>query len=279
MDSDDNSLVLCYSWYLDSFCKWDAIILDDYSGAIALPKRTKLGIKQLYQPSFIQKCIWFGSKLTREQLQKISIILKENFSSIHFNTNLPILKQLPRTNLVLDVTASIANIKKRYSRSLRKNLKKIDANIYTEEIDANVVIDLYKKVWGAQNPQLKTHNYQKLLNTIKSNEKHFLCIGAKKNETCLAGVILAIGKNRSHYILGASSAAGKKENALSFLIDHIICNGKSEIRVFDFEGSSIPSVKSYYETFGTIDEPFLEITHDHHLIAMAKKIYSKFTRS
>jgi len=99
------------------------------------------------------------------------------------------------------------------------------------------------------------------------------------NTTCLAGVILAIGKNRSHYILGASSAAGKKENALSFLIDHIICNGKSEIRVFDFEGSSIPSVKSYYETFGTIDEPFLEITHDHHLIAMAKKIYSKFTRS
>ena len=39
VDTSANASVFCYSWYLDALCEWDALILNDYEGAIALPKR------------------------------------------------------------------------------------------------------------------------------------------------------------------------------------------------------------------------------------------------
>ena len=93
VNKSSNANIFCFSWYLTNFCDWDAIVLDDYSGAIALPRKTRYGVKILYQPIFIQKCVWFGQ---HHDTEKIAGILTTHFRKIHFNS---ILKKLVSANI------------------------------------------------------------------------------------------------------------------------------------------------------------------------------------
>lgn len=275
-----NSDVFCFSWYLDAFCEWDAIILGDYCGAIALPRAKKLIFKSLYQPNFVQKCIWFGQSLSVQSEEHLILLITTHFSIIHFNTNLNIGHSTERTNLVLNLNDGIDSVRANYSRSLKRNLKKASNSIVvSSETNCNEVINLYKKVWGGLNHQLNDSHYDVLLRLAQDRPKNFVCMSASVQSECLAGILLVKGKNRLHYILGANSANGKKENALSYLLDAAFKDFASTGYIFDFEGSSIPNVKSYYSSFGASDEPFYEVDLSNRLISECKTIYKRLFKS
>ena len=54
VSSSDHSLIFNNYDYLNAFCVWDALVLEDYAGAIPLPRMEKTGYLKLYQPPFIQ---------------------------------------------------------------------------------------------------------------------------------------------------------------------------------------------------------------------------------
>lgn len=275
-----NSNVFCFSWYLDAFCEWDAIVLDDYKGAIALPRRKKYTLNILYQPNFIQKSVWFGEQLGDLGSYTLPLILKKHFSRVHFNTNIKIGEAKQRTNLTIQLDNDIGKIRTRYSRSLKRNIKKVKKEIsITKESNGEKIINLYKNTWGAINPQLTDEDYRVLSSLICNRPENFVCYTAALNGVTLAGVILLYGKRRFHYIVGANSDEGKKENALSYLIDTILERHANTDNVFDFEGSSIPSVKSYYSSFGAQDEPFYEVKISKWLIAAGIKVYKRLLKS
>ena len=275
-----DSNVFCFSWYLDNFCEWDIITLNDYQGGIALPRRKKLGLVRLYQPNFIQKCVWFGMSLDFNHLKVLHTLIGRIFSLAHFNTNLQLNSAEKRTNLVIHLYNDIGTIRSKYSRSLRRNLKGGSGLIHIKENGKNAdVFKLYKAVWGKLNPQLHDTDYQLLEDLVKKRHDNFVCMTVYKNQECIAGVLLVKGKNRLHYILGANSASGKKENALSLLIDAILEKYSSSDFIFDFEGSSIPSVKSYYKTFGAVNEPFYDVQINTGFFYFLKKTYNRLAKS
>lgn len=275
-----DSNVFCYSWYLDAFCEWDAIVLGDYKGAIALPCKNRFFLNSLYQPSFIQKCVWFGTDLSIEEMQDLRLTLAGAFKLIHFNSNIVVGKTKKRTNLVLPLSQGILSIRGSYSKSLKRNLKKCSKSLrIVEDSKISDVISLYRQVWGKLNLQLTDQDYQSLLNLALQRPDNFICLTVKQEEQLLAGALLVNGKNRIHYILGASSKTGKSENALSFLLDSIMCKYASSDYIFDFEGSSIPSVKSFYEKFGSTNEPFYEIAMSSKAISLLKGFYKRLAKS
>ena len=280
LEATPNGNIFCYSWYLDAFCKWDIIVLDDYKGGLALPVRNISWVKELYQPNFIQKCIWFGSCLDTGETEEVCRMINRAFILAKFNSNLKIGLHSERTNLVLRLDQEISVLRSGYSRSLRKNLKKA----YAQELklvscDARSIISIYQSIWGNLNKQISQKDYDILDDLAQSREQNFVSMAVVQNNVIVAGVLLLKGKDRLHYILGANTPSGREVNALSFLIDTILEKYSMSHYVFDFEGSSIPSVKSYYLSFGAINEPFYEVDLTSPWITRLKKNYKRLLKS
>ena len=66
----------------------------------------------------------------------------------------------------------------------------------------------------------------------------------------MGSAIFLKSKGAIHYILGAPTEEGRKLNASHVLIDRVLEEHASSNLTFDFEGSEIPSVASFYKKFG-----------------------------
>lgn len=277
-----NSSIFCFEWYLDAFCSWDAIILDDYKGAIALPKKQKWVFKQLYQPAFIQQCVWFGDNVAPEEV--FNILLK-HFDKVHFNCNLQFKTETkPRVNLVLFLSNPKLN-NELYSKTLRKNIRKandVGLSVKQDQNDVNQIIGLYKDAYGILNEHLSKDNYLQI-SQLSASEKYTDCfevLTVWKQDLLVAGLLFAKANNRLHYILGAPNAEGRKLNALSFGLDYIIKKYSNSNYILDFEGSCIPSVKAFYESFGAKNEGFYETKFTpNFLLRILESIYNRFIKS
>ena len=281
-NSAKNSSIFCLDWYLDAFCEWDAIILDDYKGAIALPKKQKLIFKQLYQPAFIQKCVWFGDDVAPEDIFKL---LKKSFDKVHFNCNLRFKTETkPRVNLILSLTNPELN-SKLYSKTLRKNIRKandVGLSVKQDQHYVTHIVELYKEAYGGLNNQLSNADYTQVSQISKSetDNDYFEVLTVWKQDKLVAGLLFAKANNRLHYILGAPNAEGRKLNALSFGLDYIIKKYSNSTYTLDFEGSSIPNVMAFYESFGAKNEGFYETKFTpNFLLRIMESIYNRFIKS
>lgn len=273
--------IFCYSWYLDHFCEWDVVLYGDYEGGIALPKKKRYGISKLYQPNFVQQCVWIGkNRLSKEEEIKLYNLLLSHFSLVHFNCDIPLGNHHQRINLVLPLANAYQILRLKFSKTVRKNIRKARTELTVSlSSDIDTVIDLYKKQWGNLNPQLTNIDYNQLKLLAKKRPENIECYIVWCANEAIAGLVLAKGKNRLHYILGASSDRGKKLRALTLGLDHIIRSYSSSAFVFDFEGSSILSVKSFYESFGAHNEPFYEISFGKGLPNLFQSVYRSFAKS
>jgi hypothetical protein len=46
---------------------------------------------------------------------------------------------------------------------------------------------------------------------------------------------------------------------MQFITDHILRHYQSSGKIYDFEGSSVPSIAKFYEGFGGVNQPFFEL--------------------
>ena len=215
VDSSDNALIFCYSWYINGFCSWDAIILRDYDGAIALPTKRKFGVKTLFQPNFIQKCVWFGEVLSGEDEIAVWKIIQNNFHQVNFNCNIRLAKtSSQRVNQILPLTI-YDSIQLGYSKSLTKNINKHASSLLVKErLSVKNTIGLYKVAYGDLNKQLTAASYNSLEELSVSHPESFLNIHILFESKIIGSLLFAVGKNRLHYILGAPTKEGRSKGEL-----------------------------------------------------------------
>lgn len=280
VENAENSSVFCYSWYLDSFCTWDAIILGDYEGAIALPFIKKWKFNTIYQPPFIQKCEWFGISPNATQKKLIETLMLKNSLLVRFNSNINWgTESKLRINLILHLK-DYNLLKAGYSKSLTKNIAKGKRELEIREVkNIDNVVTLYADAYGSYNKHLTKDQYTKLVVLTDRMNDNFLCKEVYKEGELVAALLFVLAKNRVHYILGAPTERGRKHNALSVALDSIIEEFSGRGYIMDFEGSSIPSVKKFYESFGSINEPFQEIKLSKPWIKPLLYCYNKFFKS
>ena len=280
VDSSDNALIFCYSWYINGFCSWDAIILRDYDGAIALPTKRKFGVKTLFQPNFIQKCVWFGEVLSGEDEIAVWKIIQNNFHQVNFNCNIRLAKtSSQRVNQILPLTI-YDSIQLGYSKSLTKNINKHASSLLVKErLSVKNTIGLYKVAYGDLNKQLTAASYNSLEELSVSHPESFLNIHILFESKIIGSLLFAVGKNRLHYILGAPTKEGRSKNALSIALDYVIHKYGQQEMILDFEGSSIPSVKKFYASFGASEELFFENAYISKTLRPLHTLYNKLLRS
>ena len=265
--------------YLNAVCEsqWGALIYNDYEAVFPLPFKKKFGIKYIIQPVFCQQLGAFGSNVNVSTHHFLSAIPKR-FLRVRLQLN-PYFDQTneiesiqtkpagiiassgkltTKTNMTIQLSQPL-----NYNKDCKKNLHRLAELPIEYKINAISIreaIDTYRKAWGKQNPEIGDEHYQLFANACTDKLSFTVTAHHQKEGDLLGAAIFLITpentKRSLHYVCAGPTEAGKSIGVMHGIIDFILNRYKGGNMLFDFEGSSIASVASFYKKFGANEEPF-----------------------
>lgn len=257
----NNGLIYARSVYLDSMCEnWDGLVLNDYETVMPLPYKTKGGIPYLYQPFFTQQGGIFGKNASERMivasfLEKalrcyIAIQIHINYANKGFGVE--------RCNLVLRLDKPFRELKVAFrkniiARALKHNL------CFEEDDDYDAVIADFKRYYAKKTSVIQPADYARFRDLCSKLLKMNMMIVRKvvsANGETVSSAIFFKDNKRLYYIMAVLKPEGRKFEASAFLIYKSIEEHAEKKIVFDFEGSEIPSIQSFFNKFGAKEEPY-----------------------
>jgi hypothetical protein len=260
IENSIQSRIYAFSWYLDIVADhWDVLVLDDYEAVMPVPWKKKYGLKYSLQPYFCQQIAIYSTDKINDLF--IKIFLKKIPKSIFFtDINFafqPASKVILKQNFILNLNQEYYKLYKNFRKDRRKSIRKAtEANLSYHDFNNKIaLIELYKNVFDfLKMPKKYFDKIDALIEYCLNNNLGFTRnIFLEEKIVCIGFFLKYNG--RIYYLLGASSKEGKKYGATTFLLDSIIKEYSKTKNILDFEGSTIPSIASFYKSFGS------EITH------------------
>lgn len=246
--------VSCYSWYLDATTeKWGAILDENYTFGFPLPYKNRLLYKKIFQPPFSRNLEFFGDPAKLQEA--VTILSKLGSFHFHFNHSLD-LKQSTRVHQQIDFHQDY-KYKKNATRILEKNKA-----LYQYRLSENTesILQLYfENSFNKIKQQQKNKTFLKQLMTA--------AVANKKGETLelysldnqlIASAFFLKDKKTVFYLIGDCNEENKKKGAMYVLMDSAIQHYKDTFQLFDFGGSTIESVATFYKKMGGTDVNYFE---------------------
>lgn len=272
-------ILYAYSWYLDTVSPdWKALVLTEngqWQAVMPLPCRQKWGLKVIQQPFFCQFLGIFthsnvdfqeASNLLLSQLttsfRYVSIYTGRFAAQTVFPNSLKIKKA---SNIVLPLHLPYAVLFQNYSNDRKTNLKRAQQfgwNLH-QSTDIEPIIQLFhknhsSKIEGGVSDE--AYDLLRKLTVVLAQKNALRLVYATKDERIEAGALFAIFDHRIIYLFNAASPTGRKGNGRTWLIDQIIQAYAETGFVFDFESPQLPSIVSFYQSFGGVEEIYTQFT-------------------
>lgn len=269
-------LIYARTFYLDNLCPgWSALTGENYDWVLPLTSNTKWGISYLYQPPFTQQLGVFAKENVTIPYNGITAWLIQKFPFCEVNWNFKTsagfthsrIKTSPAANFILNLHDDYKVIANCYHNDLIKNLKRSKqfTPVYQATKDFTKCIELYRNTYGSRMPNVRNKDYKNFRNLCSSAQQHnmLICREAvnRQNELLATALLLSDGK-RLYNIMNSTTELGRKTAANHFLLDAVIREFGGQDLIFDFEGSDLPGVKSFYENFGAEDQPYFMIRYN-----------------
>lgn len=259
-----NRNLYAQSWYLDTIVgHWDALIEGDYESFMPLPRRSRFGIKYVYQPAFCQQLGIFSRKLPEPDIvtRFLKAIPSEfRIADINFNKWLSLeegrWKVRNNSNFELELIPSYEEIAGSYSENLKRNLAKARAGkwLVQDFADPRDVLRLFRENKGAGLKNLGEADYQALLRLVYQlahrGMLHISAVFDERNQL-MAAAIFAEDIQRSVFLFSALSENGRKHHSMPLILDSYIRRHAGSARILDFEGSNDPGLARFYASFGS----------------------------
>lgn len=263
IENSQNSLLYALSWFLDIVSpNWEAVVLNDYEAVMPLTIKKKLGIKYIFKPFFAQ---FYGVFYTQSINEKIveefirKALEKVQFIDVWFNPYNPLTESkthIKRQTQELMLADTYEELRKKYTRSTKNNLKKARKENLTlkkepnGEIELSLLRGMYQRkgVDGATEEDFinlkRVYDY-----SLKSKEiKTEFYTLYKNNEPCAAAFM--IHWNKRAIIYHSANSIGRKVRAMFVLMDEYIKDHAGQDLILDFAGSNIPGVAEWNLGFG-----------------------------
>jgi hypothetical protein len=257
-----NGLIYAHSYYLDIMSKnWDALILNDYEAVMPLTWNKKFGISYLRQPPFTQQLGIFGNIVFDEEITDLFIskaLQTFPFAEINLNyANEYKNNAAKKCNLILHLNRSFHEIENDFRKDFVNQIKKNKLN-YESSDDIEKVIQLFKENYGhrlriAQNAY---HHWFSLCKHLHSTGEILVRKVLSAKGELISIALLLKDQRRIYYVMSATLPAGRKQHANYFLLYHLIKEFAGQDLIFDFEGSEISSIKSFFLKFGPVEQPY-----------------------
>ena len=287
MEFSQNGIVYGYSWYLDAvFPNWTALVSEDYSYIFPITSKRKFGLSYWYSPIYtMQLGVFSEDEITEEVMNLFYNLLPSSISSFDFSVNSKIL-QIPKgfsnnlkTCQYVDLTSSYTELIKSYSTNLKRNLKKANkSNLRIEEsLDIESVVSMFRTYRGENLGNVSKKDYEILYKLIQ--DALFVQKGkifqVYFEEELLASCFFSYSNNRIIYHKGGVNSKGKKLGSMHFLIDYVLQKNAQSNCIFDFGGSSIPTVKQFNCNFSKSEYTYFQLIKSNRWIALGRKIKNK----
>ncbi len=258
IENSIQSRVYAFSWYLDIVADhWDVLVLDDYEAVMPLPWKKKYGIKYIIQPYYCQQLGVFSvDEITLATEHEFINSIPKYFVKIDLNFNAKNIYQHSnqKINYLLSLDKSYNELFKNFSKGRKHAVKSASKNNLTiKPITIAELIEITDEFY----PDL---HYSKdilstLANYILKNKMGFIH-GVFKDENLLGGSFFLISNQRIVYLFSAYKKEARKLQASSFSIISVMKKYQNTTLILDFEGGNIPSIGSFFKSFGAVPEFF-----------------------
>lgn len=258
-------LIYAYTYYLDHMAdNWHGIIIDDYEAVLPVPWRKKYGMKYCYDVPFLQQLGCFAASnkdCTNLLVQQLFKFCKYGDYNFNFQNIVAGAKQC--TNYIVDLSQDYERIASCYKGDLENNLRKASKQsiTYLPE-DYKTAIAIYKDLYGNRMPHITVKdydNFEKLCGYLHQQMGIVVRKVINANNELLAVALLIKDEHRLYNLMNSTTEMGRKTEANPFLFDQMLKEFAGSQFIFDFEGSDIPGVKSFYGKFGTADQPYYKL--------------------
>lgn len=259
-----------FSWYLDIMAPgWEALIDDDYDSVFPLPVFKKYGFSYITTPIFLQQLGAFSpDKSALSMIHEFVDYLPEFYKFVDLcvgqKLNFSGFKVTPRSNYVLDLSSSYDKIWSRFSTDCRRNIQLSAKRKFeiTTRIDPDELINLFIRNIGNRVKGIKPRDYDRLKSLM------IYCRGHKKGQIkgirdsrkrLIFGIFLIEVPGSKTILFTANSPESREKRAGYFIVNELIKENASSHAILDFAGSSIPSIASFIESFGSRDNQYYRI--------------------
>ena len=259
-----------YSWYLDIMAPgWEALIDDDYDSVFPIPGFKKYGIRYIATPIFLQQLGAFTpDKSPQKAINEFIEYLPDFYWLIDLCAGQRVdnneYKVTLKANYELDLSKPYDKLLNNYANHCRRNIE-TSARKKPEivrDITPGDLIELFQNNKGLKIKGVQLRDYQRL-NTlmdfcIRNNKGRILGVRASKKKI-LYGVFLIEIKGSKTMLFVVNTPESRKKMTGYYVVNELIKESAGTKTTLDFAGSSIPSIASFMESFGSTNVPYYRI--------------------
>lgn len=284
MESAGNGDLYGSAVFLDSMTdSWDAIVFGDYEAVLPLPVRRRFGIQYTYILPFCGPFSVYGELpggiTEASMLDAIPRSLRRCDLNLWINDELPQgWETVTRFNHQLDLSIDYPKIRSRYSATCKNLLNRelpLGMQINTNSQVA-AQLQMAQKFGGLGRTDRRDVLRFKTLCQRWSHVSEVLSLAITSSDgRVMSGGVFLRSAHQLHYLVGWSNPEGKQHNASRHMLDHVIRMHASQPLTLDFEGSDIPGVAQFFESFGAVAHPYQLLRRDSFPVLLRRAISFK----
>lgn len=259
-----------YSWYLDIMAPgWEAMIDDDYDSVFPIPCFKKYGIQYIATPIFLQQLgAYSPDKSLLKAINEFLDFMPEFFKLIDLcvshNIDNDRYKVTLKANYELDMSKPYDKLWDKFSNHCRRNIEKSGKKKpeIVNDVTPGELIDLFTLNKGKEIRGIKPGNYQKLnelMNFCLRNNKGRILGVRGSRKKLIYGVFIIEVKGSKTMLFIVNTPESREKRSGYYVVNELIKESAGSKIILDFAGSSIPSVASFMESFGSVNIPFYRI--------------------
>ena len=239
--------------------KWELLVYNDYEAVMPVPYIKKLGLKFVINPKLCQQLGIFSKEDNIIINDQFLDFLKNKYRIWYyaFNDVNQFTETLKRRKNYLINPENYELVRQRYSPKRKRKLRLDNDVALHSEIKEMTYDDaekfISKNFIGAKNDHDREH-FLKIFS--KFQDKNNLKVVAFLFENEIINIIVLYLEEKVIALLGTFNSKNYiKLSGSSILIDYVI-RDQIEKRIFDFEGSEVPSVEEFFRGFRPELKPY-----------------------
>jgi hypothetical protein len=147
---------------------------------------------------------------------------------------------------------------------VKRNLKKASKeNLYlTGNLKPETFVEAVKKAQiakGIKHPEALYHTGHRIIWNCLHRGKGVITAAFNTDKELCAAIFFMFDGRAIINLLNVSTAVGKDVGAMAYLLDATIKREAEGVKYIDFEGSSVPGIARFYESFGAENVPYYQL--------------------
>jgi hypothetical protein len=259
-----------YSWYLDIMAPgWQALVDDEYDSVFPVPGFSRFGIQYVATPVFLQQLGAFSpdkpaSNALAEFLDYMPDFFRFIDLSVGQKTDSDRYKITEKINFELDLSRPYDTIFNGFSDHCKRNIEAASRKKpeLVTDIKPEELINLFIQNKGKEISGIKDRDYQRLrnlMNFCQINKKGRLIGVRESRKKLIFGIFLVEVRGSKTMLFVVNTPQSREKRIGYYFVNDLIKNNASTKTILDFDGSSIPSIASFMESFGCEKMPFYRI--------------------